>query len=77
LGEYPEIADFEQKAHYDYYEMDFARRLIAKFRFEPRTFWSANFSALPMGALYPDARDQLFGLIHDLKADLKASAQSN
>ena len=37
LGEYPEIADFEQKTHYEDYEMDFGQRLIAKFRFNPST----------------------------------------
>lgn len=54
LGEYPEIADFEQKTHYDYYEMDFGRRLVAKFRFDPTTFWSSsNFPPATERALYP------------------------
>jgi hypothetical protein len=75
LGEYPEIADFEQKAHYDYYEMDFARRLIAKFRFNPAAFWTDNFESLPVGALYPNERDTLFTLTSSLKADLKAAEQ--
>src|SRR5206468_364868 len=30
LGEYPEMAEFEQKANYFHYEIDFGRRLVAK-----------------------------------------------
>ena len=45
LGEYPEITDFRQTAHYSYYEMDFGRRLVAKFCFNPKTFWSRSDSA--------------------------------
>lgn len=54
LGEYPEIAEFEQIARYQNYEMDFGRRLIAKFRFNPRTFWgSRNYPRASDEALYP------------------------
>jgi FRG domain len=33
LGEYPEMGGLDQKQHYKAYEIDFGRRLIAKFRF--------------------------------------------
>lgn len=61
LGEYPEIADFEQNANYSHFEMDFGRRLIAKFRFDPATFWkSPNFPKAADEALYPkDHREPL------------------
>jgi hypothetical protein len=55
LGEYPEFSDFEQKGHYTHFEMDFGRRLIAKFEFDTATFWdnSGNFPRVSRGALYP------------------------
>lgn len=54
LGEYPEISDFSQQSKYDYYEMDFGRRLIAKFRFKPATFWgNDNYPPASKAALYP------------------------
>lgn len=48
LGEYPELSDDRQNAHYAYHEMDFGRRLIAKFRFSPDMLWSSpNFQPTP------------------------------
>jgi hypothetical protein len=74
LGEYPEITDFQQKTKYSYYEMDFGRRLIAKFRFNPSTFWSSkNFPPASKEALYPqEHRDPLLGLAAELKASLES-----
>jgi len=70
LGEYPEIANFAQNSHYKYYEMDFGRRLVAKFRFDPNTFWSSdNFPPASKNALYPqEHRDGLLKLIEELNA---------
>lgn len=72
LGEYPEIADFEQNAHYSHHEMDFGRRLIAKFRFDPASLWkSPNFPPASDEALYPkDHRDPLLAVAQDVKATL-------
>ncbi|MGH2362032.1 MAG: hypothetical protein ACRDGM_16020, partial [bacterium] len=58
--------------HYSYYEMDFGRRLVAKFRFDPRTFWqSKNFRPAPDEALYPKVhRDRLLNITQDVKASL-------
>lgn len=54
LGEYPEISDFSQHSKYGYYEMDFGRRLIAKFRFNPNTFWgNEHYPSASEAALYP------------------------
>ncbi|MBB2708156.1 MULTISPECIES: FRG domain-containing protein [Rhizobium] len=54
LGEYPEISDFSQHSKYGYYEMDFGRRLIAKFRFNPDMFWSnEHYPPASEAALYP------------------------
>lgn len=67
LGEYPEMPDFDQKQHYKHYEIDFGRRLIAKFRLDLRSFWAdPNFPKVERGALYPDARDPLFKLLKPL-----------
>ncbi|AOB30050.1 hypothetical protein AKI39_04155 [Bordetella sp. H567] len=54
LGEYPEIAGIGQKALYLHHEMDFGRRLVAKFRFDPRTFWKGHsFPIVGRHELYP------------------------
>lgn len=67
LGEYPEMPDFDQKQHYRHYEIDFGRRLIAKFRLDPRSFWvDPNFTKIERDALYPDAHDPLFKLLKPL-----------
>ncbi len=55
LGEYPEMGDWNQKQYYAAYEIDFGLRLVAKFRFNPKTFWK-NSDLFPMvskEALYP------------------------
>ena len=64
LGEYPEMGAIAQKEHYGHYEIDFGRRLVAKFRFSPPTFWkSDNFPLVAKSALYPSPkRDPLFEL---------------
>lgn len=55
LGEYPEISDTRQKALYKIYEVDFGRRLVAKFRFRPKDFWHDNdHPCLKKEALYPN-----------------------
>jgi FRG domain len=47
LGEYPEMKGYDQKRHYAHFEIDFGRRLIAKFKFDPRSFWkNKDFRAL-------------------------------
>ena len=74
LGEYPEIADFEQNANYSHYEMDFGRRLIAKLRFVPAMFWtSPNYPKATEEALYPkNHRDLLLSVAENLKVKLPA-----
>jgi FRG domain len=58
LGEYPEMAAFSQKEFYGHYEIDFGRRLIAKFRFDPKVFWKRDtFPKVSKDALYPSARE--------------------
>ncbi len=69
LGEYPDLVDFEQKENYKHYEVDFGRRLVSKFRFDPRTFWEANspFPRVSEDALYPNAADPIYRLAQELK----------
>jgi hypothetical protein len=75
LGEYPEIADFKQNEQYPYYEMDFGRRLVAKFVFDPTTFWSSsNFPPASEEALNPtEKRDRLLHLTKEVNALLGSS----
>ena len=72
LGEYPEIVDYDQHRQYRYHEMDFGRRLIAKFRLNLTRFWhSENFLPAPAGALYPkERRDLLLPIIEGVKRSI-------
>jgi len=71
LGEYPDIPDFDQKRHYKAFEVDFGRRLIAKFNFNPQSFWNqATFPLVQRDALFPDDRDPLFQLSKRVKDSL-------
>ncbi len=69
LGEYPEMADYGQKELYHHYEIDFGRRLVAKFRFQPHQFWkSDDFPKVTETALYPpETIDPLFKLAGKVK----------
>lgn len=71
LGEYPDMPDFDQKQHYGAYEIDFGRRLVAKFRFDPSTFWSdPDFPKVGRNALYPLQGDPLNEIAERLKLQL-------
>jgi hypothetical protein len=71
LGEYPEMTGYDQKQHYAQYEIDFGRRLIAKFRFNPTTFWTDDsFPMVNKAALYPNDDDPLFELSDSIKRNL-------
>jgi hypothetical protein len=80
LGEYPELSNFAQKKHYGHYEIDFGRRLIAKFSFDPASFWrNQEFPKVSQQALYPSLTDDpLFKLALDVRQtaehDLPSSA---
>lgn len=70
LGEYPELSDYGQKEHYHPFEIDFGRRLVAKFVFDPRDFWKHNaFPMVSKAALYPDLKDPLFKLTQEVKSE--------
>lgn len=72
LGEYPEMADYGQKELYGHFEIDFGRRLLAKFCFDPSKFWKSDaFPQVVKQALYPPRnRDPLFDLAEEIKASL-------
>jgi hypothetical protein len=57
LGEYPDFSSPDQQLFYSQAEMDFGRRLIAKFCFDPGEFWDphGNFPRVEASALYPDS----------------------
>jgi len=69
LGEYPEMGDFDAKENYAHWEVDFGRRLLAKFRFDIAPFWqnSGYFPQVQHNALYPDHNDPLFSLAERVK----------
>jgi FRG domain len=65
LGVYPDLVDYAQRENYGHYEMDFGRRLVAKFVFNPATFWKNDtFPKVRRRALYPSAaEDALYKLM--------------
>lgn len=72
LGEYPDIAFFEQKQLYQAHEVDFGRRLVAKFVFTKVDLWNDdNFPVIPHAALYPDEHDPLAEIAEEVKEKLK------
>jgi hypothetical protein len=71
LGEYPEMTGYDQKQYYANFEIDFGRRLVAKFRFNPRAFWKKRlFPKVERTALYPDKNDPLFALAESIRGSL-------
>jgi hypothetical protein len=72
LGEYPDIAAIDQQSLYRHYEVDFGRRLVAKFYFDPKTFWkSSAFPLFSKRALYPPPKaDPLHALAARIKSSL-------
>jgi hypothetical protein len=72
LGEYPEMTGYDQKQFYAHYEIDFGRRLLAKFKFNVRTFWkNSDFPRIERAALYPDENDPLFELAQSIRQRLR------
>lgn len=72
LGEYPEMSQYEQKENYFHHEIDFGRRLVAKFCFNPGSFWkNDNFPKVTKKALYPSAaNDPLYKLALSVQNNL-------
>lgn len=72
IGEYPDFASVEQKTSYSLAEMDFGRRLIAKFSFNPASFWrSDRFPQIVRSALYPpNSHDPMCSLVDAVEAAL-------
>jgi len=61
-----------QKQKYKAYEMDFGRRIVAKFRFDPKAFWTDDvFPRVPREALYPRGRDWLENLTVSIMQQIK------
>lgn len=71
LGVYPEIDSIDEKRLYGLSEIDFGKRLIAKFRFDPKVFWTkgGQFQAIGKRALYPPAsQDPLYAITKQISA---------
>lgn len=76
LGEFPDIDTPEQITHFRPHEIDFGRRLIAKFRFDPHRFWSQReFPKVDRRALYPDQQDPMFMALQALKYVLMETSE--
>jgi hypothetical protein len=73
LGQYPEVGGLAEKENYFHYEMDFGLRLVAKFCFEPASFWkSRDFPRVARSALYPSADDDpLYKLALEVQEGLR------
>jgi hypothetical protein len=70
LGEYPDLADPEQKGRVPHYEVDFGRRLLAKFRLHPQTFWGTDpaFPQIMEEALLPQTDDPVEDALAPLRS---------
>lgn len=78
IGEYPEISEFQETPEYEYYEVDFGRRLVAKFRFDPKIFLEdMHYPLANHEALYPDQDiDPLIKIAAEIKSITKKRAMS-
>ena len=76
LGEYPDLDGMDQKGNYSLWEIDFGRRLVAKFIFNPQTFWDGGqFQKIGPRALYPTTHDDpLVDLANNVKKSLEGTA---
>jgi FRG domain len=74
LGEYPEMTGYDQKQYYAHFEIDFERRLVAKFKFNPQTLWkNSDFPRVKGRALYPNRGDPVFDLAQSIKNRLNGN----
>ena len=76
LGEYPEMGDWNQKERYPQNEIDPARRLVAKFKINPLTFWANNaqFPMIDREGLYQEQHDTLFQLTRPVKEAIERNS---
>jgi FRG domain len=71
LGQYPEITGVAERENYFHHEMDFGLRPVAKFHFEPASFWTDNdFPQVTESALFPNANDPLYRLALDVQREV-------
>lgn len=77
LGEYPEVADYDRDSQYPYGEMDFGRRLVAKFKLNLGEFWnSRNFPAASVESIYPSDFDPLLQITDRIKRDIGPESEA-
>ena len=68
------MTGYSQKQHYAHFEIDFGRRLVAKFKIAPRTSWkNKDFPPVLRPALYPDQSDPFFALAQSIKNHLNGN----
>lgn len=71
LGEYPDMGGYHQKQLYPHHEIDFGRRVAAKFRFRPDEFRrNSNFPLIGREALYPNTDDEMYDVAQSIKRRL-------
>ena len=72
IGEYPDMLELDQKLSYQHVEVDFGRRLLAKFKFKPREFWDQGFPPISDSMLYPpEGRDCMILIANRIKEELE------
>ena len=75
LGAYPDLSDLDDRDPHEYHELDFGRRLVAKFRFNPSDLSNDDrFVRLKEADLYPKSDDDL---LRKICADLGSNAKGN
>lgn len=75
LGDYPDINDAIDDDSYKLFEVDFYRRMVAKFRFEPSKFWAdGKLEKVSNELLYPDEEDEMVSICAKIASKLKKIA---
>jgi hypothetical protein len=73
IGDFPDISTYEIKTLYERTQVDFGRRLIAKFRLGgKRDFWDLFYQPFPKESLFPEGNEDRFLLLAaDVKRELR------
>lgn len=71
IGEYPDLYHYDQKALYRIEEVDFGHRLVAKFQFDVRPFWSSRFFPIIDPKALLQERDPFFLVANDIRNEAR------
>lgn len=71
IGEYPDLHHYDQKALYRIEEVDFGHRLVAKFQFDVRLFWSSPFFPMIVPTALMQEPDPFLLVANDIRNEAR------